>query len=239
MFVPILKRLKIKVDVCYEPFCGPSFIGFSLLANGICNKLVLSDINEEAMKFVKMTIKENGLEGKVRYYVSNVLDGIPTVEKFDLVVANPPHFSENSIKGFNGPHTKIELLKALDKNWDLHERFYAGIKRYLNNSGKILFVENSQGSSPDVFIPMIKNSGLKYMDTIYPTLHDMHYAINLNLQNYKLILHKKKSLEKIFSFLPDQLFKAILNAYLGAFGYNSTFICNLSKFYFILSQNKF
>jgi len=236
MFVPILKRLNIKVDACYEPFCGPSFIGFSLLANGICNRLVLSDINKKAIKLVKITIKENGLEGKVRYYVSNVLNGIPTGEKFDLVVANPPHFSENSIKGFNGLHTKIELLKALDKNWDLHKRFYASITRYLNDSGKILFIENSQGSSPDVFIPIIKNSGLKYVNTIYPTISDINYAVNLNLQNYKHVLRKKKSIKKIFSFLPDQLFKAVLNAYLCAFGYKSNSTCDLSKLYFILSQ---
>ena len=34
----------------------------------------------------------NGLQDRVRVYLSDGLNGIPSSEKWDLVVSNPPHF---------------------------------------------------------------------------------------------------------------------------------------------------
>jgi len=74
MFVPILRILKLGSS-CYEPFSGPAFIGFSLLGAGICDELVVSDVNPKAITYVKLTIKLNGLSNRVRYYISNLLEG--------------------------------------------------------------------------------------------------------------------------------------------------------------------
>ena len=98
LFVPIIKRLIGKSRTCFEAFSGPAFIGFSLLAHNLCEELVVADINPEAIKYVRITVEENKLRDKVRYYVSDVLDGIPGNEKFDLVVGNPPFFNESTIK---------------------------------------------------------------------------------------------------------------------------------------------
>ena len=38
------------------------FIGFSLLAHGICDKLTVADVNPEAVECCKKTVKENKLE---------------------------------------------------------------------------------------------------------------------------------------------------------------------------------
>jgi hypothetical protein len=74
MFVPILRRLGLGGS-CYEPFSGPAFIGFSLLGAGICDELVVSDVNPKAIDYVKLTVKLNDLGDRVRYCTSDLVEG--------------------------------------------------------------------------------------------------------------------------------------------------------------------
>ena len=91
-FIVIVKKTIGKVDRICEFCAGPSFIGFSLLAEGLCNSLCLVDINPEAIKAIQETIKLNNLQDKVTVYQSDGLSNVPKTEKWDLVVSNPPHF---------------------------------------------------------------------------------------------------------------------------------------------------
>ncbi len=77
--------------VC-ELCSGPGFIGFSLLAHGLRDSLVLTDINPAAVAAAQETVRRNRLEGRVSVYLSDGLDGVPADERWDLVVSNPPHF---------------------------------------------------------------------------------------------------------------------------------------------------
>lgn len=75
-------------------FCaGPGYIGYFLLAHGVCQGLTLADVNPSAVEVAKQTAKFNRIEHLVNTYQSDVLDQIPKEEKWDLVVANPPGFS--------------------------------------------------------------------------------------------------------------------------------------------------
>ncbi len=192
LFVPIVKRYIGHANKCLEAFSGPGFIGFSLLAYGLCDELVLADINPRAVDFVRLTVRENGLEGRVRYYVSDVLDGIPSGEIFDLVVANPPHFNETTVNAFctqcNCCDKDVELLKALDRGWTLHRRFYESVGRYLSNGGNVMLIENSEGSRPEEFIQMIKDGDLSHVDTIWPSIDDIAYALLIMLKSVRLRL---------------------------------------------------
>ena len=164
-FQRIIKERIGKVNIIYEYCAGPAFIGFSLLEDKMCKKLVLSDIVLDSVECCKKTIKENKLNEKVSLYLSDCLKQIP-LQKWDLVVSNPPHFSKEDNFGFreNGEPTKSII--SLDKNWEIHKNFYMNIKKYLNKGGLTLFVENGRGSCPELFKEMIKEGGLKYIDTI-------------------------------------------------------------------------
>ena len=83
-----------KFGRAYEWCAGPGFIGFSLLANGFCDSLCLSDVHPPAIAALKETVKINGLENKVSIYHSDSLDNIPNDEKWNLVVGNPPHYKK-------------------------------------------------------------------------------------------------------------------------------------------------
>ena len=44
-YVPIVQKIWGNVDTACEFCAGPGFIGFSLLAHGLCDNLFLADVN--------------------------------------------------------------------------------------------------------------------------------------------------------------------------------------------------
>ena len=139
-----------KARRAFEWCAGPGFIGFSLLANGLADGLCLADVNPQAIAACQRTIKRNGLEKNVSLYLSDNLAGIPSLEQWDLVVGNPPHFADG---GFG-------QLRYHDADWNIHRNFFAGITRHLLPGGMIVLQENNIGSDPDTFTPMLAEAGL-------------------------------------------------------------------------------
>ena len=92
-YVDYLRREVGPVDHIFEMCAGPGFIGFSLLAHGLCERLTLADINPAAVEICRKTIAHNNLSDRVRVYLSDCLDDIPKTEQWDLVVGNPPHWN--------------------------------------------------------------------------------------------------------------------------------------------------
>jgi predicted RNA methylase len=151
-YIPVVRQLFGKVDRVFEFCAGPGFIGFSLLANGLCNSLCLSDINPDAVAAARDTVKRHGLQDVVSIYESDGLAQIPETEKWSLVVSNPPHFKdqyEDSIRHF-------------DDDWKIHQRFYSGLKRHMQPDGVVLLQENFEGSDAREFVEMIRSGGLEY-----------------------------------------------------------------------------
>jgi len=134
----------------FEWCSGPAFIGFSMLAHGLCDTLFLADINPWAVEACRRTVERNGLGGRVTVVHSDNLEQVPESERFDLVVGNPPHFIDR-LEG---------NLRAFDAGWEIHRRFYASIGRFLKPAGVCLIQENAQGSKTDDFRRMIADGGL-------------------------------------------------------------------------------
>jgi len=234
MYVPILRRLGLGGS-CYEPFSGPAFIGFSLLGAGICDELVVSDVNPKAIDYVKLTVKLNNLGDRVKYYTSNLLEGIPRDLKFDLVIANPPHFKDLSFCK-NGCDD-ILILKALDRGFKMHRDFYHGIAGYLKPKGNVVLVENSDGSSPEDFIPMITESGLRYKGTIKPSSDDAIYALKVFAKNYANAYLDNVTIGGFYRLIGSLIFLRSPNTILKHTPIPSIrrFVKNMQKFYFIWS----
>ena len=92
-FIPFLKsRGMPKQKRTFEWCCGPGFIGFSMLGNGLCETLCLSDINPAAVSSCQHTVRVNKLSDRVSVYQSDNLKSIPRSEMWNLIVSNPPHF---------------------------------------------------------------------------------------------------------------------------------------------------
>jgi predicted RNA methylase len=148
-FPRVLNELGIgRRDRMFEFCAGPGYIGYSLLAAGWCESLVLADIDPDAVSSARFTAAHNELEDRVVVYRSDALDQIPDGERWDLVVANPPHFSERN------PDIRI-----FDPGWELHRRFYASVASHMNPGGLVVMAEAEEGSDAELFEEMIRAGG--------------------------------------------------------------------------------
>jgi hypothetical protein len=97
-FIPLLHHYGLpKQERVFEWCAGPGFIGFSMLGHGLCSSLCLADINPEAVQACQRTVSENTLSDRVSVYCSDNLLNIPSTERWDRVVSNPPHFIDEYI----------------------------------------------------------------------------------------------------------------------------------------------
>ena len=139
-FVPLLRERGMpKVARAFEWCAGPGFIGFSLLAQELCDTLCLADVNPEAVAACQRSVARNRLEAKVAVYLSDNLEDIPASEQWDLVVSNPPHFIDSG----------IGHLRYHDPDWRVHRGFFGTVARHLKPGGVVVLQENNAGSTPD------------------------------------------------------------------------------------------
>lgn len=147
-----------KIDRALEWCAGPAFIGFSLLAAGLCTKLTLLDVNPAATAACLETVRSNGLGDLVRVYTSDSLHALEQGSVFDLVVANPPHCPDVT------PHPRgYSQLIYNDVGWRTHRKFYQQIPEYLSDEGRVILQENASLSSVDDFRVMIEDAGLELL----------------------------------------------------------------------------
>lgn len=134
----------------FEWCAGPAFIGFSLLANGLCETLCVADINDQAVEACRKTVRDNELTDRVSVYEFDNLLSIPPSEKWDLVVGNPPFYPEQ-----HGTE-----ICAHDEGWHIHRGFFANVGRFLIPGGVILLQEANDSSTAETFRNMIEGAGL-------------------------------------------------------------------------------
>jgi methylase of polypeptide subunit release factors len=182
----------------FEWCCGPAFIGFAVLAEGIGQRLCLADINPDALACVETTVTANNLQDKVSYYVSDNFNAIPDQERFDLVVSNPPNFFAINPEHPLSPHFKDDL-RPNDPGWNIHRDFYRHVSKYLQPGAQICISEVEPDKSEVYVAPftkkpyerrpeppihtfkrMIAEGGLTYLDT-------KPYAILGNLQFFMVM----------------------------------------------------
>ena len=169
-YIPIVRDRIGRVGHVFEFCAGPGFIGFSLLAHNLCERLTLADVNPEAIAVCRETIRRNKLEARVSTYLSDGLDGIPDTERWDLVVGNPPHFFCTSMEEY------ATDIKGCDPNFEIHRRFYRGVRKFLTPSGSVLLQENGNGSTKSDFELMIAEGGLEIADVFkISPVHLYHY----------------------------------------------------------------
>jgi methylase of polypeptide subunit release factors len=100
-------------------------------------------------------VAENGLAERVSVYLSNNLDNLPTGERWDLVVGNPPHFD----------WVQTGEARFGDSGWNIHRRFFRSVGRFLKPGGVILIQENNHGSTVETFRAMVEEAGFSIVLT--------------------------------------------------------------------------
>lgn len=178
-FVALVKQCFGKVNRICEWCSGPGFIGFSLLAHGLCSTLCLIDINPEAVEACRATIERNHLEQTATVYLSDCLDSIPEDERWDLVVGNPPHIDAQRPYAHLGSRTLY-----LDEGWSIHNKFYRQVGKHLTQNGNVLLIEHASFSQPETFRSMIEAGGLVPVSTYRTQLPSRLYYIRSTRPDY-------------------------------------------------------
>jgi tRNA1(Val) A37 N6-methylase TrmN6 len=154
-YLRLVPRLSTRPRTVFEWCAGPGFISFSLLAHGLCDSVCLADANPDAIEVCRMTIDENRLSDRVRLYHSDCLDVIPSTERWDLVVGNPPHSGTAQLH----PWGPTAIYRDVD--WILHDRFWRRVSNFLNPRAAVLIQENSDFSKVSDFAGMIEGNDLR------------------------------------------------------------------------------
>ena len=96
----MLSRLQVTgEDKVLDLGCGYGVVGISVAKTIGEDRVVMSDISEEALRLAKANLERNGLN-KVRIVRSNGLQEIPDRD-FTLILSNPPYHTDFSVaKGF-------------------------------------------------------------------------------------------------------------------------------------------
>lgn len=178
----VRQRYQRRFQRAYEWCSGPGYIGFALLDHGLCESLCLSDIYPAAIERVNQTITINKLT-TVNAYATGSVGNLPAQEKFDLVVANPPHF-------LTCPGDQNYQRIAVDPDWEAHQEFFANIGQHLQPNAVILLQENQAGSleRAQAFEPFINAAGLVIEDVFDSP---GHYTPNHYTQIYYIEIRQK------------------------------------------------
>jgi methylase of polypeptide subunit release factors len=174
-YVPFVQEHLGPVDSVFEWCAGPGFIGFALLAAGLCRSLDLGDVNPAAGAAVTRTLEQNGLGERVRFHESDCFTQIPGDLRWDLVVGNPPHMNTPAVSPYQRGHSPLIWQ---DTAWGIHRRFYRQVRDRLRPGGSVIIQENRHFSGPDDFMRMIGDSGLEVVgDHVCGHGHEDYYFL--------------------------------------------------------------
>jgi release factor glutamine methyltransferase len=122
----------------------------AILAASKSTNVIAVDVNPFAVKYAKLNVKLNGLSSRVKVVKSDLFKNVKG--KFDLIIFDPPF-------RWTKPRDAWEISSA-DEDYRTMRTFFAGVKKYLNEGGRIVM---HFGTSGDVayFDYLIKKNGFR------------------------------------------------------------------------------
>lgn len=185
------RRMKIVLSEIYpyktwervfEWCAGAGFIGFELLSSGICDNLYCADIYDPAIYCMNKTIQNlpEKYSGRVNLKKIKGIKDLPSEWKFDLVVANPPHWNPSNLQ-MSTILPRRERI-GIDTDWMIHQEFYKNISSHLNKNSTIFIQEWSDASGPESFRSMIEISGLILKEVYYEADYRYVYYLEITKQ---------------------------------------------------------
>src|SRR3989344_4358048 len=103
------------------------------------DRVIAADINKDALEFAKEQARANGVIN-TKFVLSDLFSYFEQHPvKFDLIIFNPPYLPEDV-----NEEDDIKLCTTGGrKGYEILERFFSQASKYLESSGKILFLFSS------------------------------------------------------------------------------------------------
>lgn len=156
----------------YEWCSGSGPLGYELLDQKIVEHITFSDYYSKAITDCLLTAEKNNIEHSVSAFVTGVVSNIPQLDKWDLVVSNPPHVWDlpSAQRDVKKRHPKISeqdlrnICRVLvDEGMETHKEFFGSIRSRLTDDADLFIIEHDH-TIKDVFISMAEAGGLKFVD---------------------------------------------------------------------------
>ena len=204
-YLSIVRSITGRVGRAFEFCAGTGYIGFSLLANNLCETLCLAEIDPKAVAALKKTVTDNGLDDRVTVYLCDALEGIPESERWDLVVGFPPHHpapfeDDEGICGDEG----IDL-HCIDLDLKLHQAFYQNVRKFLSPHGSIIMIENYEGADESVLEPFLQSGGLEIVRSFMYSDH------RFPLNSFYYLWSRPRAAELVYQAAPAHTIKLRLS----------------------------
>jgi ribosomal protein L3 glutamine methyltransferase len=128
-----------------------------------CNKVVASDICDEAIEIAKLNNSLNN-DTKIKVIKSNLFSKLNKNSKFDIIISNPPYVLSKNMKKLPGEYKKEPKI-ALDGGAEgitLIEKIINRAQNYLSNAG-ILILE--VGGNKKIIEKKFKHLNIYWVET--------------------------------------------------------------------------
>jgi methylase of polypeptide subunit release factors len=140
---------------------GP--LGYDLLDRKFVDSVAFVDSHGPSIKACLANATSNRMSDRVSAYVCDKVMQIPSQERFDIVVANPPHSGDrqafiDSLEHLNCVDNTCRLI--VDEGYEALQDFYANIRDYLNPGADIYI---TTGSNQEHYITWAAKGGLRFM----------------------------------------------------------------------------
>ena len=149
----LVEKVKEAIDgkaVVADVGTGCGVIAISLAKELLQARFFASDISGEALKLAQANAAENGVAGRIKFLLGDLLTPFQGMAgKFDVVVSNPPYISPEEWEGLPDEVRLYEPKAALDgggEGLEVERRLIAEAWPYLREGGVLaLEVGDSQG----------------------------------------------------------------------------------------------
>ena len=139
----VARENDVVLDIC----AGAGAVGFPLLCEKGVRSVMFVDVSYQAIHSIRETARLNKIQN-IQTLLSEGLKSLPTSEKFDVIVANPP------MDGHRLTPTLISLAGG-DPGFTFHRQFFKEVHNYLKEDGRICFVEDNCFTTPSQFKEMV------------------------------------------------------------------------------------
>lgn len=131
---------------------GPGIIGYELLGYNKTIKVSFMDLHKPAIDSCIENAKRNKVEDRVSVYHTDKTINLTNTEKFDLVVANPPHafnydewaksqLTQERPTPAHFPYWEDQIRIDVDKDMLIHKEFFDNIRDKLTDDADIFISE--------------------------------------------------------------------------------------------------
>jgi release factor glutamine methyltransferase len=149
---------------------GSGAIAIALAVHAPAIRLTATDISEDALEVARDNARVHRVADRIDFRLADLFDPLdrgPRLERFDLIVSNPPYIDEGSISDLEPEIRDFEprvALGAPDRGLSVYRRIAAPSASHLSASGEII-VEVGAGQVDDI-VQILANAGLRLVAVI-------------------------------------------------------------------------